>query len=76
MDFNREGLERMMCSFEGDDIQIAFNARLLIEALATLDSNEVHFDLSNPNRAGILRPSENNENEELLVLVMPVMMNA
>jgi DNA polymerase-3 subunit beta len=53
-----------------------FNARFLIEMLNTLDSDEVQLRMSAPTRAGLILPSENDdENEEILMLVMPVMLN-
>ncbi|MES2619362.1 MAG: DNA polymerase III subunit beta, partial [Bacteroidota bacterium] len=60
----------------GNDMEIAFNARFLIEMLGVLDSNEIEIELSTPTRAGVLRPTDKNDNEDLLMLVMPVMINS
>ncbi len=76
IDFSNEANERLTCSYEGGDMEIAFNARFLIEMLGVLDSNDIEIELSVPTRAGILRPVEKEENEDLLMLVMPVMINA
>ena len=57
-------------------MDIAFNARFLIEMLGVLDSSEIEIELSTPTRAGVLRPVEKAEHEDLLMLVMPVMINA
>ncbi len=76
MDFNSEATERLTCSYEGGDMEIGFNARFLIEMLGVLDSNEIEIELSTPTRAGVLRPTEKNDNEDLLMLVMPVMINS
>jgi DNA polymerase-3 subunit beta len=76
LDFSNEANERLTCSYEGSDMEIAFNARFLIEMLGVLDSNEIEIELSSPTRAGILRPTEKKDNEDLLMLVMPVMINA
>jgi len=54
---------------------IAFNARFLIEMLSATDSNEVNIELSTPTKAGLLKPGEQDENEDLLMLVMPLMLN-
>lgn len=76
IDFSNEANERLTCSYEGTDMDIAFNARFLIEMLGVLDSGDVEIELSVPTRAGILRPVEKVEGEDLLMLVMPVMINA
>ncbi|MBK6937381.1 MAG: DNA polymerase III subunit beta [Chitinophagaceae bacterium] len=75
VDFSFEGNERMKCQYTGEDLTIAFNARFLIEMLNATDSDEVVVELSTPTKAGILKPSEKDENEELLMLVMPLMLN-
>jgi DNA polymerase-3 subunit beta len=75
IDFSFEGTERMKCQYNGEDIVIAFNARFLIEMLNATDSDEVHLELSTPTKAGLIKPSEQEDNEELLMLVMPLMLN-
>ena len=65
----------MKCQYNGEDLVIAFNARFLIEMLNAADSDEVNLELSTPTKAGIIKPSEQDENEELLMLVMPLMLN-
>lgn len=75
-DFNNDANERLTCQFDGDDMEIGFNSRFLIEMLSNLDSEEVSIAMSAPNRAGILTPSTGNDDkEEVLMLVMPVMLN-
>ena len=75
VDFSFEGNERMKCQYDGDDLTIAFNARFLIEMLNVTDGNEVRIELSTPTKAGILKPTEKEEGEDLLMLVMPLMLN-
>lgn len=75
VDFSNEGNERMVCQYDGEDLQIAFNAKFLIEMLNGADTAEVNMELSSSTKAGIIKPSEQNENEELLMLVMPLMLN-
>ena len=75
VDFSFEGNERMHCQYDGEDLQIAFNARFLIEMLNAADTQEVVMELSTPTKAGIIKPAENAENTELLMLVMPLMLN-
>jgi DNA polymerase-3 subunit beta len=75
IDFNFEGNEKMPCSYDGEDMAIAFNAKFLIEMLNATDTEEVVLELSGPTKAGILKPSEQGDNEDLLMLAMPLMIN-
>lgn len=75
LDFSNEAFERLSCQYDGEDIEIGFNARFLVEMLSNLDANEVQLEMSTPNRAGIIVPVSPNEGEEILMLVMPVMLN-
>ncbi len=75
VDFSFEGNERMKCQYDGEDLGIAFNAKFLIEMLSGADSDEVKMELSTPTKAGIIKPTEAEEGEELLMLVMPLMLN-
>jgi DNA polymerase-3 subunit beta len=76
VDFSFEGNERMKCQYDGEDLAIAFNAKFLIEMLGATDADEIKIELSTPTKAGIIKPIEQDENEELLMLVMPLMLNA
>jgi DNA polymerase-3 subunit beta len=75
VDYSNEGSERMSCTYDGKDLQIAFNAKFLIEMLNGADTEEVNMELSAPGKAGIIKPSEQVEDTELLMLVMPLMLN-
>ena len=75
VDFSFEGNERMKCQYNGEDLVIAFNARFLIEMLNAADSQDVNLELSTPTKAGLIKPSEQEDSEELLMLVMPLMLN-
>ncbi|HSK14138.1 MAG TPA: DNA polymerase III subunit beta, partial [Phnomibacter sp.] len=66
IDYSFEGNEKMPCSYDGEDLSIAFNAKFLIEMLNATDTEEVVLELSGPTKAGILKPSEQGENEDLL----------
>jgi DNA polymerase-3 subunit beta len=76
VDFSNEAHERLSCQYEGEDMEIGFNAKFLIEMLSNLEGDEVTLEMSTPNRAGLLVPQTNNENENVLMLVMPVMLNS
>lgn len=75
LDFSNEANERISCEHEGADIEIGFNAKFLIEILSNLNSNRVTFKLSEPNKAGLIIPDEIDDNEDITMLVMPVMLN-
>jgi DNA polymerase III subunit beta len=75
IDFNNEASERLGCQYKGEDMTIGFNSRFLMEMLAAIESDEVKLELSAPNRAGILSPSEKEPEETITMLVMPVMLS-
>ncbi len=76
IDYSNKAEERLTCSFQGDDMQIGFNARFLTEMLTNLSSDEIQLELSLPNRAGIITPVDGlDEGEQVTMLVMPVMLN-
>jgi DNA polymerase III subunit beta len=76
IDFSFEGNERMSCEYKGEDIQIAFNAKFLIEMLSAADTDDIFIELSTPSKAGLIKPSEQAPGEDLLMLVMPLMLNS
>jgi len=75
LDFSNEANERISCEHDGDNIEIGFNAKFLIEMLSNIESDKVRFKLSEPNRAGLIVPDNMSENEDITMLVMPVMLN-
>ena len=76
LDYSNEANERLMCEYNGDDMEIGFNSRFLMEMLNNIDTTEIKIQMSEPSRAGLLIPAtSDNENEDILMLVMPVMLN-
>lgn len=75
VDLSSAGDERMVCRYDGEDLTIAFNAKFLIEVLSVVDGEEVLVELSTPTKAGIIKPTNQEENEDLMMLVMPLMLN-
>ncbi len=75
IDFSISAHERLNCQYEGDEMEIGFKSGFLADILDNLNSTDVIFELSDPSRAGILLPFENGENEEELMLLMPMMIN-
>ncbi|MFW5705629.1 MAG: DNA polymerase III subunit beta, partial [Bacteroidota bacterium] len=71
-----EATENLHCNYDGEDLEIGFNSKFLQEMLNNIDTKEVLMEMSQPNRAGLIKPVDNeNENEDILMLVMPVMLN-
>jgi len=76
VDYSNKAEERLTCDYQGDDLQIGFNSRFLIEMLSNLQSDMILLEMSLPNRAGILTPIDGlDEGENVTMLVMPVMLN-
>ncbi len=75
LDFSNEANERLACEHEGEDIEIGFNARFMVEMLTNLDTEQIRLNMTAPNKAGVLLPIEKDKNEDILMLVMPVMLN-
>lgn len=73
IDFSYEGKETLNCQYNGEDMKIAFNAKLMVEMLGNMEGDDIQMDLSTPTRAGIVRPTEKPDNEDLLMLLMPLM---
>ncbi|MFO8087658.1 MAG: DNA polymerase III subunit beta [Bacteroidales bacterium] len=76
VDFSNEAKERLSCNYDGEDMEIGFNSRFIIEMLNNLMTEEVVFELSTPERAGLIIPGEKDDDEDILMLVMPVMLNS
>jgi DNA polymerase-3 subunit beta len=77
IDFSISAVERLNCQYEGEDMEIGFKSTFLQEILSNLSATDVKVELSDPTRAGLLLPAENdNEEENVLMLLMPMMINA
>ena len=76
IDFGGEAREKIHCKYDGDELEIGFNSNYVIDILSHVDAEEVTFKLSTPVRAAIVSPTSQKENEDILMLVMPVRLNA
>ena len=76
LDYSNEANEVLTCEYKGNDMEIGFNAKLISELLGNLSAKFVDLKLSEPNKAGLIIPSDQDENEDILLLVMPVMLNS
>jgi len=76
IDFSNKGNETIKVEYGGEDMEIGFNGKFLIEILNTLDCDKINIYFSNPSKAAIIKPETTNEDiEKILMLVMPVMLN-
>ena len=75
IDFSTSAEERIPCEYNGDELTIGFKATYLIDILGNISSTDVILQLADPSRAGLILPLENQENEDLLMLLMPMMLN-
>ncbi|MEL6769755.1 MAG: DNA polymerase III subunit beta [Bacteroidota bacterium] len=70
-----EAKERVLCEYDSDPMEIGFNSLYLGEVLSNLDGEDVQFAFSSPNRAGVVMPVDQGDGEDMLMLIMPVMLN-
>jgi DNA polymerase-3 subunit beta len=75
IDFSISAEETIACQFEGEPIKIGFKSSFLIEILSNISSSDVVMELTDPSRAGIILPFENEANEDILMLLMPMLLN-
>lgn len=76
LDYSNEAKERLTCNYTGEDMEIGFSSKFFQEMLANVSQAEIQIAMSAPNRAGIITPVDNqNTDEDILMLLMPVMLN-
>ena len=75
IDFSTSAEEKMNCQYNGMEMSIGFRGNFLIEMLGNINASEVVLSLTDPSRAGVIVPAEDEENEELLMLMMPMVLN-
>lgn len=77
IDFSISAVERLNCEYDGEEIEIGFKSTFLLEILSNISASEVRLEMSDPSRAGLLLPVETEEEaEDVLMLLMPMMINA
>ena len=74
LELSNNAHEAIPCQYEGDPMDIGFNAKFLTEMISYLDSEQVLVELSHPSRAGIIFPYGDESEDDILMLVMPVML--
>lgn len=75
IDFSTSAKEQLSCEYNGSPISIGFKGSSLMEILSNLTSDNIIIQLADPSRAGIFVPAEQPENEDILMLIMPMLLN-
>ncbi len=75
VEYSRAGEESLLCEYAGMPMNIGFKGTLLMELLNNLEGEEVILQLADPSRAGVIVPAEQPEQEHILMLLMPMMLN-
>jgi len=75
IDFSTSAEETLVCQYSGNPMSIGFKSTFLIDILNNISSSEIIVELADPSRAGVIIPAEQTENEDLLMLLMPMMLN-
>ena len=75
IDFSTSAEETQVCQYSGTPMSIGFKSTFLIDILNNISSDEIVIELADPSRAGVVVPVEQEENEDLLMLLMPMMLN-
>lgn len=74
-EFNESAIEQLSCNYGGEKFNIAFNAPLLVEQLQSINSEQVVFEITEPNRAVVIKPAQDNPGEKLYSIIMPLVNN-
>jgi DNA polymerase-3 subunit beta len=74
LDFSTSAEEHIMCEYDGMAMSIGFNGPFLLDVLNSITSSDVVLELADPSRAGVITPAEQDENEDLIMLLMPMML--
>ena len=74
LDFSTSAEEHIMCEYDGTAMSIGFNGPFLLDVLNSITSNDIVLELADPSRAGVITPAEQEENEDLIMLLMPMML--
>ena len=75
IDFATSAYEDVACEYNGAQMSIGFKGSTLFEILNNIESEEVVIELADPSRAGVIKPSEQPEGEDVLMLIMPMLLN-
>jgi len=72
-DYNNEASERLNCKYDGEDREVGFNSKFLVEMLTIITTKEIYLEMGLASKPGLIKPSEQtNEHEDILMMIMPV----
>ena len=75
IDFSTSAEETLLCQYEGTPLSIGFKPTFLIDIMNNIATQEVIMELADPSRGGVMLPTEQEENDDILMLLMPMMLN-
>ncbi len=75
IDYSTSAEEHILCDYAGNNMKIGFKGTFLLDILNTMESTNIILQLADPSRAGVIVPAEQEEGEDLLMLLMPMMLN-
>jgi len=75
VDYSNEASEKLSCEYNGEEMEIGFSSKLMMEMLNNVSSNIIDLEMSAPNKAALIIPKTLEEGEDILMLIMPVMLN-
>ena len=75
LDFASSAEERIVCQYDGEPMSIGFKSTFLMDIISNISGEEISVEVSDPSRAGVIVPTLQEENTDLLMLLMPMMLN-
>lgn len=75
IDFYTSAKEEITCDYDGNPMDIGFKGTSLTEILSNLECEEVVLQLADPSRPCLVVPTQQPENEDVLMLIMPMLLN-
>ncbi|MBO4589535.1 MAG: DNA polymerase III subunit beta [Bacteroidaceae bacterium] len=75
IDFASSAEEKIVCQYSGEAMSIGFKSTFLIDIISNITGEDINIEVSDPSRAGVLIPTIQEENSDLLMLLMPMMLN-
>ena len=76
VDYSNEASEKLSCDYNGEAMDIGFSSKLMMEMLNNISSNLIDLEMSAPNKAALIIPKSLEDGEEILMLIMPVILNS
>lgn len=75
IDFSISATETIPCQYQGEPLSIGFKSSFLVEILQNIDAADVILEFADSTRAGVILPFDAENDEDVLMLLMPMMLN-